>query len=385
MSSNGCTFTRPALGMKWWKALLLTLPMSLLTALMLSGGQIPRDGPSGIAALVAYLFLNILFFLMLWTGKTDRYRATLFVVISICFVITFISSLLEVRGSMSLSAGNMIDGETPFCHLVIPMILIPAALTKTIIFPGHLLGGFAPILGMVVLWLGASLTLGRGWCSWPCFFGGLDEGFSRLLRKPVIKRISEKWTYLPHAVLVVAALTSAAVLSPTYCEWLCPFKAVTEYAEVTSFRTLVQTVIFIGLFAALVVVLPILTRRRIQCGLFCPFASFQSFTNKLNVFDMRIDTDRCTNCGTCVQNCPTFSLSAESVKRGRTLLSCTKCGRCVDLCPKKAAHFHIKGTPPAAAGNGQRLLFLYPAFLFAATMGSGSIAGAVVRFVRLLT
>jgi ferredoxin-type protein NapH len=365
------------------RALLFTLPMVLLTAfLVLGGGGIPQSPFRLVAIATTFLFLNLLFFLMIKTGKTDRYRSLFFIVMSVCFVITFISSLLEMRGSMALSKENKMQGETPFCHLVIPVTLIPAALTKTVIFPGSLLKGFAPILSMFVIWLGASLALGRGWCSWVCFFGGMDEGCSRLRKKPLIKKIDSKWTYLPHAVLLGIVLTSAMALSPMYCEWLCPFKAVTEFAAVTSFKIFVQTLIFVSLFLALVIVLPILTRRRIQCGLFCPFASFQSFTNKANIFDVRIDKEKCTQCGHCIQTCPTFSLDEKSVEAGKTLMSCAKCGHCVDHCPKKAVSFHIKGIPVVPAFNQARLLFLYPAFLFGATLGSGFIIGAVERVLE---
>ena len=37
------------------------------------------------------------------------------------------------------------------------------------------------------------------------------------------------------------------LLTPFYCEWLCPFKTVTEYFEVTTFQRLVQAIIFISL------------------------------------------------------------------------------------------------------------------------------------------
>jgi ferredoxin-type protein NapH len=364
------------------RALLCSLPMFLLTAFMSLGAGFSHGLSQWLAVGAALVFVNILFFLMVKTGRTDRYRTIFFVVMSICFVISFISSLVEMRGSMSISKDHMIQGETPFCHLVIPVTLIPAALTKTIIFPGHLLNGFAPIAGMFVIWLGASLVLGRGWCSWVCFFGGLDEGCSRLRKKARIKSIDKKWTYLPHAVLLGIVLTSALAMSPMYCEWLCPFKAVTEFAAVTSFKILVQTVLFGSLFLALVIVLPILTRRRIQCGLFCPFASFQSFTNKTNVFEVSIDPEKCTECGHCIKTCPTFSLDEESVEKGRARLSCTKCGHCVDHCPKQAVSFHIKGTPLRPSYNLSRLLFLYPAFLFGATMGMGSMAGAMERLLK---
>jgi len=369
-----------------WKLILAYLPMLLLTAMMMTGGQPISPNPlQWIPLLFSFIFFNVLFFLMLRSGITDRYRAILFSAMAFLFVISFISELIELRGSMSLSASNIAEGETPFCHMVIPMTLIPAALTRTIIFPGHMLGGFAPIAGMIALWLGASLALGRGFCSWGCFFGGLEDGFSRLLKKPVIRRIAPYWTYLPYAILLAVALISAATLSPTYCEWLCPFKTVTEYNEVTDFRTLMQADIMVALFAGLVVVLPILTRKRTQCGLFCPFGAFQSATNKVTPYDIRIDRDKCVDCGKCAQVCPTFSMDAESISRGGTRISCCRCGKCVDACPRQAISFHITGTPPGASPKWSRLLFLYPAFLFLATFGGGLFQSGLYRILLLVT
>jgi polyferredoxin len=378
-------FQSPSNHRSFLSAFLLALPMMVLTFAMLAG---PRrfSGPSQTAALIiTLLFFNLLFFLMVYKGRTDRYRAVLFVTYAVAFVISFISHLIEARGSMALTEANLLRAEAPFCHIVIPMTLIPAALTKTIIFPGSILGAFASISGMFVLWIGASLSLGRGFCGWACFFGGLEDGFSRLLRRPVIKRIGAVWTYLPFAVLLVVVLTAAVALSPTYCLWLCPFKAVTEYVQVTSVKTFIQMVIFLSLFAGLVVVLPILTKRRTQCGLFCPFGAFQSFTNKVNGFDIRIDKEKCAKCGICVQKCPTFSMDDESMASGRSRITCMKCGKCVDACPKGAISYHIKGAGLAAKGDGQRLLFLYPAFLFLATMGGGSVSDAILRIIKLVT
>jgi len=279
----------------------------------------------------------------------------------------------------------MINGETPFCHLVIPMVLLPAAITGTIIFPGSLLTGFASIATMLVLWLGASLALGRGFCSWACFYGGLDEGFSRLARKPLIKRIDRRWVYLPFAVLLVIVLTSAISLSPTYCEWLCPFKAVTEFPEVNSALRVFQTGIFVSLFVGTVVTLPLLTKRRIQCGLFCPFGAMQSLINKLNIFDVRIDREKCSQCKKCLTTCPTFSLDEGSLMAGAPTLTCTKCGKCIDACPKAAISYHIKGTPVGVHPGVARALFLYPAFIIMAGLGGSMVMGGLWRILRLIT
>ncbi len=367
------------------RAALATLPMMFITLIMLSGGKVPHDARHVIAFLVAFLFLNTLFFLMLRTGRTDRWRAVLFIVFAGVFVISFISHLIEARGSMAISQSEMLECRTPFCHIVIPMTIIPLALTRTIIFPGTMMGVYAAIASMFVIWIGASLSLGRGFCAWGCFFGGWDDAMSRILKRPVIRKIAGKWHYLPFAVLLAVVLTSAAALSPTYCMWLCPFKAVTEYVQVTSVKTFLQMTIFISLFAGLVLLLPLLSKKRIQCGLFCPFGAFQSFTNKVSPFEVHLDRDLCVKCGRCITVCPTFSMTEESLEKGRTRMTCIKCGKCIDNCPKGALSFHVKGASRTDHRLAQRLLFLYPSFLFLATMSGGNIQNTIVRIMGLIT
>ncbi len=238
---------------------------------------------------------------------------------------------------------------------------------------------------MIVLWIGAMIALGRGFCSWGCFFGGLEDGFSRVRRKAWIRKIGEHWTYLPYAVLIVVVVMSAVLLTPFYCDWLCPFKTVTEYFEVNSFERVLQFLIFVGLFLGLVVILPILSRRRTQCGLFCPMGAFQSFANKVNPFEIRIDRGQCLDCNKCVRECPTFSLDSASVALGRTRISCVKCGKCVDECPTGAVSYHIKGTEPHLKPARARLLFLYPAFLFLTVFGGGMIQDGLYRILLLAT
>ncbi len=358
------------------------LALSLFMAL--GNGGVPGDPLRAIPMVLTLILVNVLFFLMMRTGRTDRYRAIFFITMAVLFVISFLAHFQEERGSMALTPGEEIKGRTPFCHMVIPMTIIPGALTRTIIFPGSILGPYS-IASMMVLWLGATLALGRGFCGWGCFFGGLEDGFSRVRRKPLIRKIADRWTYLPYAVLGIIVVMSTALLSPFYCEWLCPFKTVTEYFEVNSFERLVQAILFVGLFFGLVVALPILTRRRTQCGLFCPMGAFQSFTNKLNPFEIRIDRDKCKDCDKCVRECPTFSLDAGSVALGKTRINCMKCGKCIDACPTGAIAYHVKGTPPQWKPARARMLFLYPAFLFMTVFGSGMIQDGLYRILLLLT
>ncbi len=364
------------------KSILIALSMLLLSAMLLTQGQIPDDPLLAVAVGITWLGFNSAFFLMLWTGRTDRYRAVLFTLIALSMIITFSALIQSERGSNQLTMEDMLNGRTPFCPLVIPMIILPAALTKTVIFPGSLLSGFAGIAFMVILWLGSSIILGRGFCSWMCFYGGYDEGCSRLAKKARIRKIDRRWIYFPFALLLAMVLISAVMLEPTYCGWLCPFKAVTEYAAVTDVITLIQTIIFVALFVGLVLVLPYLTKRRVQCGLFCPFGAFQSFTNHANIFDVRIDPQKCSGCQKCVNTCPTFSLDENSLKTGRTLITCTKCGKCIDACPKNAISYHIKGTAAGVRPGLARALFLYPAFLLMVAFNGGTVAMALYQVMK---
>jgi len=51
---------------------------------------------------------------------------------------------------------------------------------------------------------------------------------------------------------------------------------------------------------------------------------------------VKIDTDKCTGCGACVECCPTDSLSMNDDKADVNADNCIDCGVCVDECPAGA-------------------------------------------------
>ncbi len=369
------------------KSLLLTLPMALWALLMFSRSFQAPGAAMKIAALIALVFMVGLFFQMVRTYGTFRWRRVFFVALGFLFPVGFIYQLIETRGSMSIPVEEMLAGNTPFCFLTIPMMIVPAALFRTIVFPGSILPSVSnphSIAVMIGLWLAAALVLGKGWCAYGCFFGGIEEGFSTILRKARIKKINPRWRLAPWAVLGAMALLTLALFEPVYCSWLCPFKAVTEFAEITSVETLFQTMLFGSIFVGMVVALPILTKRRTQCAFFCPFGAFQSLFNKISIFDVRFDKEKCgKGCNICTRDCPTMALDRETIATGHTPMSCMRCGACVDNCPKDAVLWHIKGTEQAVAPERARLMYLYAAWAFAVMFGGSILAGSIEKIVKL--
>ena len=331
--------------------------------------------------------MTALFFLMMRTGRTYRWRRYFFVALGFLFPVGFIASLIQLRGSMSIPLERMVTGDTPFCFMVTPMILIPAALRHTIIFPGSILPTASnphSIAAMIGLWLALTLVLGKAWCSYGCFFGGIEEGFAALRKRPLIRKLDPRLRLVPWAILLFIVLGAAATFEPVYCSWLCPFKAVTEFPAVRDLQTALQMVIFVALFAGLVVLLPFLTKKRTQCAFFCPFGAFQALFNKVNIFEIRIDRARCVDCYACETACPTLAITRESVQQGGTLMSCMKCGACVDACKKDAAVWHIKGTQVGVRPERARLMFLYGAWAMATMFGGSVLANGVATILLWL-
>ena len=236
---------------------------------------------------------------------------------------------------------------------------------------------------MAGLWLAITIVVGKGWCSYACFFGGIEEGVAAVPPRAKLRKIDPRWRYGPWAVLLAMVLLSLALFEPAYCMWLCPFKAVSEYVAARNTLGMIQNGIFIVLFAGLVIILPLLTKKRTQCAFFCPFGAFQSLFNKTSVFDIRIDRQRCSPCVLCQNACPTLSLTEESIARGETLMSCMKCGACVDVCPKHAAVWHIKGTEVAAPPERARLLLLYASWAMAVMFGGSIIVQGLATILHV--
>ena len=352
-------------------------------------------------AFLFFLYVRMTFSERKRTGSGAIYRRIFQTIFAVGFCIAFISDLYAERGSMAITTSAMSNSELPFCHIAIPQVLIPLLITKSIIFPARITGHYAAVASMFLIWLICTITIGRGWCSWVCFYGGWEDGFSRIGKKrrinllPKNKEIRE----FSFAFLFFIALASLCELACVYCEWFCPFKLVTEYSPVNSIPSLIATILFVGLFVGLVIVLPILTKKRTQCSALCPFGAFASLTDSLSFFAIKIDTDKCSGCMKCATACPFCAIDIKTIqdKKGRPELTCAKCGECIGACPNKAISYDFrfnlkKGgcncdskskAPKTKFGRViQELLqpaqlFRYAAFTFSVIMSSGFMVKAL--------
>jgi len=347
------------------------------------------------AVFLIFIFTKMTFAERKRIGSGVIYRRIFQTVFAVGFCIAFISDLYAERGSMAITSEAMNNSELPFCHIAIPQVLLPFLITKSIIFPARISGAYAAAASMICIWLAVTLTVGRGWCSWICFYGGWEEGFSHVAKKRRLNLLpkNKEMREIHFGFFLFIILASICQLSCIYCEWFCPFKLTTEYFPMNSIPTLLAGVMFIGLFLGLVVVLPILTKRRTQCSTLCPFGAFASLTDRISLFRMKIDTDKCKGCLKCASICPFGAIDITTIqeKKGHPELNCAKCGECVKTCPQKAISYEFrfnfkqekcacgKKEPETAFGrviteiSEPAQLFRFAAFTFGMIMSSGFV------------
>ena len=329
-------------------------------------------------------------------GSGVVYRRIFQTVFAIGFCIAFISDLYAERGSMAITSQAMNNSELPFCHIAIPQVLVPFLITKSIIFPARVSGMYAAVSSMICIWLAVTLTVGRGWCSWICFYGGWEEGFSHVAKKRRLNLIpkNKEMREIHFGFFFFIILASLCQFACVYCEWFCPFKLTTEFFPMNSIPSLIAGVMFIGLFLALVVVLPILTKRRTQCSTLCPFGAFASLTDRFSLFRIRIDSKKCTGCLNCAKSCPFGAIDILTIqeKKEHPEITCAKCGECINACPQKAIRYEFRfNSNKKNCGCGKRKmpktslgqtiqellepseLFRFAAFSFAVIMSSGFV------------
>ncbi|MDY7010120.1 MAG: 4Fe-4S binding protein [Planctomycetota bacterium] len=51
---------------------------------------------------------------------------------------------------------------------------------------------------------------------------------------------------------------------------------------------------------------------------------------------VKVDIEKCTGCGSCVDVCPVEAISLNDGKAVIDEDTCTECGLCVDECPEEA-------------------------------------------------
>lgn len=204
----------------------------------------------------------------------------------------------------------------------------------------HIIGG-SLIVFMLMLIL--SMFLGRAWCGYLCPAGGLQECAFMIKDTPAAQGKRDKikyviWTIWIFAVIITFILGKNGVT-------INPFYMTDHGISVASIN---NYVIYYGVILLLVVP-PLIHRKRATCHYFCWMAPFMvigsSIGRALRIPQLHIEADRakCVSCGLCSKACP-MGLDVKKMVSdgtGSKCPECIQCGACVDQCPKKVLKYKL--------------------------------------------
>lgn len=154
---------------------------AFLLFFFISGGG--RTAQALAAGLIFAVVGGAFTFQILRTGRINRARLILFIAMVIFFTVAFSLEHQVNRGSILLTGTQFESADVPICPITIPFVTLPLVFRGEMIFPASV----KTLYSIGIFWLAFALLFGRGWCSWLCFFGGIDQACAAAARKPNLK------------------------------------------------------------------------------------------------------------------------------------------------------------------------------------------------------
>lgn len=194
----------------------------------------------------------------------------------------------------------------------------------------------------ILLFFGA--LLGRAVCGFLCPMGWLQE-LVHLIPFPIKKNRfrgdrSLRWVkYLILALTLVLPLFLPRI--PFFCKYLCPsgtLAGISLAAVDSSIRPLLGKIFGWKLTVLVLIILGCLMVWRPFCKYLCPLGAIYGFFNRISLYRLRVDDDKCIHCKKCAAVCRMCVDPAETPNSAE----CIRCGDCAHSCPTNAIHLGWK-------------------------------------------
>jgi len=198
------------------------------------------------------------------------------------------------------------------------------------------LGGFAFFAVLAVI--GNKLI-----CGWVCPFGALQELIYHL---PILRKLKKR--RVPFVVSNTIRGTLFVVMLLLLFGIVGGRKGLVIYHFINPFNLFNFDIETVTVGATILVALVVsFGFYRPFCQFVCPFGFLSWLLEPLSIFRVKIDHDRCTNCGACVSACP-IDAAKDRVAGKAFPADCFSCARCLNVCPVDAIRYGLVGKKPTA-------------------------------------
>ena len=186
------------------------------------------------------------------------------------------------------------------------------------------------------------ILFGRMICGWLCPFGLIQELLYKI-KTPKLKKgpVTRILSYFKYVILIFFVFVIPIAYAfrdtpfPAFCKYICPagtleggISLLANKVNDSYFSMLGP--IFTWKFLLLVsIVVACIFIFRMFCRFICPLGALYGLFNKISVFGITVDNDKCTNCGLCANQC---KMDIKTIGDSE----CISCGECIRYCPTKA-------------------------------------------------
>ena len=208
------------------------------------------------------------------------------------------------------------------------------------------------IFGILLLF---GVLFGRWICGFLCPFGLIQDLLHKIptpkLKKGKLTRILSYFKYVILAVfgfIIPFLYMFRDFPLPAFCKYFCPAGTLEGAIGLLSngfnesyFRMLgpLFTWKFLLMVSLLVVAVFVY---RVFCRFLCPLGALYGLFNRISIFGIKLDTEKCVDCGKCISKC---KMDIRYVGDHE----CIGCGECIGACPTGAITW--KGKKPVLAPN----------------------------------
>lgn len=242
------------------------------------------------------------------------------------------------------------------------------------------------VLGILMLY---GLTLGRTICGWLCPLGLIQELLHKLPTPKIPKgSVTHALSYLKYILLALFVIGLPLIYSaqrfpvPGFCKYICPAGTLEGAMgllanPVNAEKFSMLNILFTRKFLLMVGILTLCVFcYRAFCRFLCPLGAIYGLFARLSVLGVRVEANRCTDCGRCVATC------RMDVRRVGDH-ECIHCGECIDVCPTKAIRMQAgryvlmqstaeaPGAPQKPGRTGKRRMQSLLAWALALTLLAG--------------
>ena len=199
------------------------------------------------------------------------------------------------------------------------------------------------ITGTLIL---LGVLLGRFICGFLCPFGFFQELLHKIPGKKFSTKKLKPLRYLKYGILLVFVMLLPVVAAnelgmgdPYFCKYLCP-QGVLEGAIPLSIansgiRAALGTLFSWKLGILVTVSIGSILFYRPFCKWLCPLGAVYALLNKVSLFQMQVDKEKCVSCGACARSCK----MDVDITKSPNHTECIRCGMCIKACPTSAIRY----------------------------------------------